>query len=591
MKKFLGLIFGLVVCFLVTIPALAENFYITNYDVKIDVDRNKTAHVTEIIDTYFTNPSHGIFRTIPMKGNIINSIKVSEQHQVSVEGNNKKIKIGNPNEYITGNHQYIISYDYNFTDNKNEFYYNIIGTEWNAEIEHVSFSVTMPEKFDSSEAGLSIGEKGTVGFDGGAQFIINGNTISGYTTKSLPAYNGITLRIPVPSGYFKHKINYISLYVILFMLVLTVISWLIWFIFGKDKPVIPVVTFYPPKGYNSAEVELLYKGKADEKSLVSLIFYLANKGYLKISDSLCGFEIEKLKPYDGNNQIEKAFMNALLPKDKISQIDLSVSRTFYLKCQTIIKNINKARKKIFVKDSINPKLRFCMLLCILGIGGLTLFSLFNFDIYKILATGLISLFPIIAIIVLTIMLRAPGIATKVFGIVWSLGFGGIPMIFLFPFMVVNSTTLPAIISGIVCLVISIICLNNLPQRNDFGNRMLGEVLGLKQFIDVAEKHRLESLIKENPSYVYDILPYAYVLDVSDKWIKQFESIMTLNPEWYSGEAFNLHTFNTLASNISSVSVPSTSNDGISTSSSGSSHSSGGGGCSGGGGGGGGGGSW
>ena len=586
MKKFFWLILGIVVCILGVIPAFAENFYITNYDVKINVDKNKIAHVTEIIDTYFTNSSHGIYRTIPLKGNTVTNIHVSEENKISVEGDDKKIKIGNPDRYITGNHQYIISYDYNFTDNKNEFYYNIIGTEWDTEIKRVSFSVTMPDKFDSGKAGLSIGRKGTVGFSGGAQFMIDGNTLSGYTTESLPAYNGITLRVPVPSGYFNHKTNYTPMYVISFMLMLTAISWFIWFVFGKDKPVIPVVTFYPPKGCNSAEVELLYKGNTSIKSLVSLIFYLANKGYLKISDSLAGFEIEKIKPYDGNNPIEKAFMDVLLPEEKVSQIDLSVSRTFYQQCQAIIENINKAREKIFVKDSISVKLSFYMLLCVLGIGGLIIFSLFNYDVFKIFSMGFILLFPIIAIVVLIAMLRTPSIATKIFGIVWSLGFGGIPMIFIFPNLVFNSNTIPAIATGIVCLVISIICFNNLPKRNDFGSRMLGEVLGLKHFIEVAEKHRLESLLKENPSYVYDVLPYAYVLDVSDKWIKQFESIMTLKPEWYSGGVFNLYAFNTLASNISSVSIPSTANGGISTSSSG-----GGGGCSGGGGGGGGGGSW
>ena len=40
-----------------------------------------------------------------------------------------------------------------------------------------------------------------------------------------------------------------------------------------------------------------------------------------------GFEIEKVKEYDGNNPIERAFMSALIPGQKTSQIDLSVSRT------------------------------------------------------------------------------------------------------------------------------------------------------------------------------------------------------------------------------------------------------------------------
>lgn len=587
MKKIFGLIFGLLICIFVALPAFAENFYITNYDVKIDVDKDKTAHVTENIDVDFTVSSHGIFRKIPLKGNTITNISVpTDQYSIIDEDGYKKIKIGNPYKLISGPHNYKIVYDYNFLDNKNEFYFNIIGTEWATEIKHASFSVTMPEKFNSSRAGLSIGREGTAGFDGGAQFFVNENTLSGYTTQTLPAYNGITIRVPVPSGYFTHKTNYTSIIVMSLMILLALISWFTWFNFGKDKPVVPVVTFYPPKDYNSAEVELMYKGKATEKSLVSLIFYLANKGYLKISDSMFGFEIEKIKEYDGNNPIERAFMNALISGQKTSQIDLSISRTFYRQCQAIIDNINKAREKIFVKDSISWGLIVLMALCILGISALTIFSMFNFDIFKILSTGFVILFPVIALIVLIsyFVSSRKNISTGLFIILWSAGFGGIPLIMLLPSLAINSVTIPAITTGLISLIVSAICLYHLPQRNDFGNRMLGEVLGLKQFITVAEKYRLEKLLAENPSYVYDVLPYAYVLDVSDRWIKQFEGIMKLQPEWYSGNVLNVHNFNTFANNMSSVSVPSTSNGGVS-----SSH--GGGGHCGGGGGGGGGGSW
>ena len=85
-------------------------------------------------------------------------------------------------------------------------------------------------------------------------------------------------------------------------------------------------------------------------------------------------------------------------------------------------------------------------------------------------------------------------------------------------------------------------------------------------------------------YFYKILPAAYIFGISDKWINKFESIMRLNPDWYSGNHLNTVTFNDFANSIASVSVPSVENGGISS-------SSGGGGFSGGGGGGGGGGSW
>ena len=38
----------------------------------------------------------------------------------------------------------------------------------------------------------------------------------------------------------------------------------------------------------------------------------------------------------------------------------------------------------------------------------------------------------------------------------------------------------------------------------------------------VEKDKINELVEENPNYFYDILPYAYVLGVSDKWSKKFE---------------------------------------------------------------------
>ncbi|MBE7076234.1 MAG: DUF2207 domain-containing protein [Clostridiales bacterium] len=57
-----------------------------------------------------------------------------------------------------------------------------------------------------------------------------------------------------------------------------------------------------------------------------------------------------------------------------------------------------------------------------------------------------------------------------------------------------------------------------------GEKQLGKVLGFKNFIEVAEKDRIEMLVQENPNVFFDVLPFAYVLGVSDKWIKQFEVI-------------------------------------------------------------------
>jgi uncharacterized membrane protein len=72
------------------------------------------------------------------------------------------------------------------------------------------------------------------------------------------------------------------------------------------------------------------------------------------------------------------------------------------------------------------------------------------------------------------------------------------------------------------------------QRTDDGHEVKQRINGFRIFLEKAEKERLEMLVEENPTYFYDMLPYAYVLGVSDKWVKNFEGIAIEPPTWYFG---------------------------------------------------------
>jgi uncharacterized membrane protein len=61
---------------------------------------------------------------------------------------------------------------------------------------------------------------------------------------------------------------------------------------------------------------------------------------------------------------------------------------------------------------------------------------------------------------------------------------------------------------------------------------LGQIRGLKNYITVAEKDKMEMFVRENPTLFYDVLPYAYVLGVSDVYMKKFENVNIVQPEWY-----------------------------------------------------------
>ena len=60
------------------------------------------------------------------------------------------------------------------------------------------------------------------------------------------------------------------------------------------------------------------------------------------------------------------------------------------------------------------------------------------------------------------------------------------------------------------------------KKTDYGEIIHAKVLGFKNYLNIAQKDELDTMVEKNSNYFYDILPYAYVLGVSDKWIKNFE---------------------------------------------------------------------
>ena len=610
-------------------------YVIDKYDINIIINENNTFEITENITAYFNVPKHGIFRTIPLKNTItrldgsksnnraqISNLNINNEYSTSRQNGNYKIQIGSKNETLTGKQNYTIKYTYNIgkdpVKDYDELYYNLIGTDWDTVIGNVSFTITMPKNFDSSKLGFSSGSKGSTE-NSNVNFNVNENTITGNYNGILAPREALTVRCELPEGYFVGA-GFTTSPMIYLMFIIPIlgliISFLLWCKFGRDNQVVETVEFYPPQGFNSLEIGFLYKGKADNRDVTSLLIYLANKGYIKISETeekslfskIQGFKITKLKEYDGNNVNEKIFLDGLFKKkpklkellteneistesyvNEVTSIDLYDS--FYITMKRILANINNKenKNKIFEKSTSGKSIIIILLMIIsvvttiaiptmeyAGFGelGLTLF-LCAFYI-PFFAVGIFAKLPLL------------------FRVFW-LGFTMFHSFFFFRSLPIAEaiTTDPiyllGFIVGLVCLIGMIVCFKLMPKRTPYGNEILGKLRGFKNFLETVEKEKLEAMVMQNPSYFYDILPYTYVLGVSDKWIKKFETISIQEPTWYdSPTTFNIISFGTFM-NSTMVSAQSAMSSSPSSSSSGGSSS--GGGSSGGGSGGGGGGSW
>ena len=108
--------------------------------------------------------------------------------------------------------------------------------------------------------------------------------------------------------------------------------------------------------------------------------------------------------------------------------------------------------------------------------------------------------------------------------------------------------LSVIILLVIIFVISLLFIIFNRKREEKATKYYERIRGFKDYIENVEKDKINELVLENPNYFYDILPYAYVLGVSDKWSKKFESIAVEPPTWYSGTNFD--TFNVVSFNNS-----------------------------------------
>ena len=121
---------------------------------------------------------------------------------------------------------------------------------------------------------------------------------------------------------------------------------------------------------------------------------------------------------------------------------------------------------------------------------------------------------------------------------------GIAFIFLasFTFSFINIFAVTNLVgSGIIIILFGFF----MTKRTIKGVKTKNYILGLKEYIRVAEKERIKfhNAPEKNPQTFEKFLPYAMVFKLEKQWAKQFENIYLEQPVWYSGT--DLATFSAI----------------------------------------------
>lgn len=568
-------------CFFNFAHAQSENVssvgeFIKSFDANITVNIDNSIDATEkIVYDSGGEDHHGIYRNIYLYSSIeykmnIEGVSVVDENNnpyiftTSNSSSDVNIKIGDPDKTFTGQKTYIIKYHVTkavgqFKD-FDEIYWNVTGNDWTMPIQKASVSVNLPAGVKMIQSSCYYGYKGSTDK---CELKDNQNEVYYFESpRPLETSEGLTVAIGFPKGVVTSYTNsdkvsnflgmYLSWIIGGFLPILTLIlSLLYWYKNGRDPKGRGVIVpqYDVPDGLTPMEVAGIIDQKVSADNISAEIIYLATKGYIKIKqteEKVLGlfnstdYELTKLKDsHDGTSDFDQKLMSGLFSFGSGATVKMSDLRdVFYSHVKTIT-------------DSV--------------LDGLLIKGY-----YKNLGR----------------MKKAGNVMFVIFFmLIWgSIFFGGFIGTLFF-----RTNPLPIILGIFVSIIIYTIISSFFPAKTEKGVAIKEYLLGLKDYLKIAEKDRLifHNAPEKKPEVFEKLLPYAMVLSVADIWAKEFEGIYTTPPSWYSGgsnTAFNAIVFTHSLSSFSSFASSS-------MSSSPSSSGSGGGGSSGGGGGGGGGGSW
>ncbi|MCQ2546145.1 MAG: DUF2207 domain-containing protein [Clostridia bacterium] len=628
-QKLLSIVTAAIICFtgfafISPEAAFAEDssqgFMITDFDVDARVHENNSIDIRETIKVNFSKRKHGIYRNIPswlrVNASIFEGSNSIYEYACKVDNENVKghqwkfgdcdqyntvLVIGDPDVKVKGKQTYVISYTYIYPDDRIDdfdfIYHNLLGDQWQVPIRHFSFKM----KFDKDlpedavkDLQIFSGARGTASNALGVDFKASKSSLTGSVSDIEPG-EAVTVMAKLPEGYYRGERStspvpsLLGLMIALAGVVLVLLARLRT---RRNKPV-ATVEFHAPDDISPAEVGTIIDEVADDKDLLSLIPWFADRGYLtvrivekerKVLRDKELVELTKVKdlPEDAP-QYQKSFFNLLFEDGDVRLMD-NLGESFgkaFLEAKEELSAEFRGDRKLSTGT-----LKACVLSGIITIGAAMFYGFSScVALMENFVPGVMAAMFFGTTVIVCGMVkggRRKVLSSIIIGIMLALELVNIRL-----FCDEENSLMPPIVYLIAFVVFGAasILAGYLIKPTDYKLAVLGKLLGLKEFIKVAEMDKLKALVSENPNYFFDILPFAMAFGLTEKWSKHFEKIDIQNPAWYRG-GHTGDTFTALAiGNMINTSAGSSISGAVSSA------SSSGGGSSGGGGGGGGGGSW
>ena len=468
---------------------ISSEFNIEDYNIILDVDKDNKIDVTEQFSVNIPSGKtfNGIYKSIPLwqkyyednkevkkKVKITNLRAIGEKFVLNNTSDSIGIRIGSSRTTTnSGLHTYTIKYRYDMgidlNNNLDDLVFNVFDNYDNTAISNLNITINMPEKIAKENIAFV---KKIEDITSKVNYTINEKNLNAVLSDYL-LNESITVKMLLPNGYFvggTYNYGFICLIICIGLIVISIISFILWTKHGKDyDKKCKTVEFYPPEDLDSAQIGYIYGEKSIKKLTSSLIIGLASKGYIEIKEiSKNKYEIVNIGKNKSNLKkmsITEQIVYLELFKNGDTNIlseDITFSRVFNKISNTLESTIDKKVNDNKARKMMN--ITFSLLI-------ISVIAWFVAYIYiKDLDPSLNWLY------------------TLSFIAIFITGFFSIIM----------------------------------ERKTAYGEMIIAKVMGFRNYLDIAEKNQIEILAEENANYFYDILPYAYVLNVSKKWIDKFD---------------------------------------------------------------------
>lgn len=593
---------------------------IQSFDVEINVLPSGEFEVKEIINYDFgRQDKHGIFRFVPKiyedRGDkyrsrlenfsVVNSAGVSYQFKDESDRENYSFRIGDPKVTISGEKTYILNYKIRGAiipfEEFDEIYWNATGNDWEVPINKASLSINLPKAVSEDQLEVYCYEgyrKSREQCEDVSIETVGASTTVKFSSVDLRAGQGLTGAIGFPKGIvrepFQEPVGLSAFLVQLIglavgMSLLGFIFWAVehWKKHGRSPRGKGVVRqFEPPKGMSPSEVGYIVDEKIDNRDISAELVYLAERGFMHIlaipKTSLFskGSDYYFLKVKDADDSLSshgrllfdnlfagRWSMNSM-EKENLKK-DILRNKRIKVNKEELLEKIDKAETVTALDELSSPNVSTTFHSVLQEVKGELAVNMVRKDLFIDNPQEVKLKYSIIAVL------------------------GGVGAVLLPVIALANDENLLAIFGGVagaVVFVVGLILSRVMVKMTDRGVVAKEDSLGLKEYLSIAEKDRLEFHFnpKNNPELFEKLLPFAIALGVEKKWAKELDNI-NIEPGWYSDASRQGFTIGVLSESLSSFNTATMAS--YKASSAASSAASAGGGFSGGGAGGGGGGSW